>query len=482
MAGGRPTRAVAALAACLLALALAACSGDDDAQAPATAADTSASAPAPPAPPAPQPEGPTVRVVDGDSDEPLVGARVQARGPEVAEELSVGADGTVTVPPGTRLVRARAAGHDEVRAAVRRRGTTTIELYDPRLQSPQYGGDERRTRAVPEVRMPPPRGEPAWSFDGRTLIEFPPAVKDGVAVFGVNSGRVFALDVDTGGVIWAKRQESYIAATPAIVDGRVYVASMDGLLSVYRLADGKKLWEFSTDGSPIETSPLVVGDELYIGTWGGRLYSLDIRTRQLRWTFQAPDDIKGSAVAVGDTVVVGDYSGNLHALGRSDGAEVWTYTGGARFYGGPGLSDGTLVVGDVGGAVIAVDAASGAERWRFSTGGAFVYASPAIADGTVYIGSYDQSLYALDLQTGAQRWRFNAGARISGSATVVDGVVYTSVLYLPGQPKRTYGLDAQTGAVRFESDDGRYSPAVAAGRTLFLVGSRTLYAYPARGR
>jgi outer membrane protein assembly factor BamB len=131
--------------------------------------------------------------------------------------------------------------------------------------------------------------------------------------------------------------------------------------------------------------------------------------------------------------------------------------------------------------VIAVDASTGAERWRVGTGG-YVYGSPAIADGTVYIGSYDNNLYALDLQTGARRWSFDVGARISGSATVVDGIVYTARLYFPGSPKRTYGLDAETGAVRFESEDGRYSPAVAAGRTLFLVGSRTLYAYPARRR
>jgi hypothetical protein len=39
------------------------------------------------------------------------------------------------------------------------------------------------------------------------------------------------------------------------------------------------------------------------------------------------------------------------------------------------------------------------------------------------------------------------------------------------------GLDTQTGAVRFERAEGRYSPAVGAGRTLYLVGTRTLDAY-----
>ncbi|MNC89613.1 hypothetical protein D3C83_55760 [compost metagenome] len=74
-------------------------------------------------------------------------------------------------------------------------------------------------------------------------------------------------------------------------------------------------------------------------------------------------------------------------------------------------------------------------------------------------------------------WSFDAGQRISGSATVVDDVVYTAVLYRPGEARRTFGLDVRTGAVRYAGADGRYSPAVAAGRTLILVGTRLLYAF-----
>ena len=139
----------------------------------------------------------------------------------------------------------------------------------------------------------------------------------------------------------------------------------------------------------------------------------------------------------------------------------------------------TIVIGDVGGAVIAIDARSGAERWRHSTGGSYVYSSPAIADGAAYVGSYNGTFQALELTDGSVRWSFDVGGRISGSATVVNGVVYTARLYAPGQARRTYGLDTRTGAVRFEGEDGRYSPAVGAGRTLYLIGTRHVYAHPA---
>jgi outer membrane protein assembly factor BamB len=129
--------------------------------------------------------------------------------------------------------------------------------------------------------------------------------------------------------------------------------------------------------------------------------------------------------------------------------------------------------------VIALNARTGALRWRHATGG-YVYSSPAIAGGKAFIGSYSGRFEALDLRTGAVRWSFDAGGRISGSATVVDDVVYTAVLYRPGEPRRTFGLDVHTGGVRYRGHDGRYSPAVAAGRTLYLIGTRLLYAYRAR--
>jgi len=250
------------------------------------------------------------------------------------------------------------------------------------------------------------------------------------------------------------------------------------MLSAYGLA-GSPRWSFPTAGSPVESSPLVVDGVVYAGAHNGRLYAVDAATGKQRWSYQAPSDIKGSAALANGLIVVGDYAGNVHALDPASGAERWTYTGGVRFYGGPAVSGDTIVIGDVGGAVIAIDARTGDELWRHSTGGAYVYSTAAIADGRAFVGSYNGSFEALDLGTGAVDWSFDVGGRISGSATVVDGVVYVSRLYAPGQARATYGLDTATGAVRYQTDDGRYSPAVGAGRTLYLVGTRLLHAFPA---
>ena len=466
MRGAR--RAAPSLAASALALALVAgCGGGGGGD------DTGdASAPLFDGPPV------VVRVVDGDTGAPVGGVEVSGlRGGAVIARATSDAGGRATLPLGVGVVTADPRPYAPSRARVRD-GAARVALYQPRLQSPQYGGGPARDRYVPGVLAGPPSGPPAWRFESRTLLEFPPAVHDGLVVIGNNAGRVYAFDADDGELRWARRQPGEIASSPAITRNAVFMASMDGSLVRYGRA-GTPQWTFSTSGSPIESSPLVVGGRVYVGAHDGRLHAVDARTGRARWTFQAPAAIKGSAALAGDLVVVGDYSGKVHALDARTGSERWTYSGGVRFYGGPGVSGTTIVIGDVGGAVIALDARDGSELWRHSTAGAFVYSSPAIAAGTVFIGSYDGVLRALDLASGAVRWSFDVGGRISGSATVVDGVVYVSRLYAPGQARRTYGLDAATGAVRAQTGDGRYSPAVGAGRTLYLVGTRTLRAYPA---
>jgi outer membrane protein assembly factor BamB len=79
--------------------------------------------------------------------------------------------------------------------------------------------------------------------------------------------------------------------------------------------------------------------------------------------------------------------------------------------------------------------------------------------------------YAVNARTGKQRWSFDAGDPISGSPTVLDGVVYFSSL-----GGMTWGLDARTGRRLWKFPDGKYTPVTASGDTVYLCGVRTIYA------
>ncbi|MDX6488570.1 MAG: hypothetical protein QOK13_1185, partial [Gaiellaceae bacterium] len=75
-----------------------------------------------------------------------------------------------------------------------------------------------------------------------------------------------------------------------------------------------------------------------------------------------------------------------------------------------------------------------------------------------------------DAATGDVLWQFKANGPISGSATIVDGVVYFATL-----KRRTYGLDARTGRQLWTFPDGKYSPVVADKKRLYVVGYARMY-------
>jgi outer membrane protein assembly factor BamB len=95
----------------------------------------------------------------------------------------------------------------------------------------------------------------------------------------------------------------------------------------------------------------------------------------------------------------------------------------------------------------------------------------------VFVGSYSDTFYAFDAATGAVLWKFHANGPISGSATVVDGIVYFATLH-----RRTYGLDARTGKQVWTYPDGAFTPVVTDGRRLYVIGWGKVYAFSPRRR
>jgi outer membrane protein assembly factor BamB len=100
-----------------------------------------------------------------------------------------------------------------------------------------------------------------------------------------------------------------------------------------------------------------------------------------------------------------------------------------------------------------------------------VYGSAAVWNKHVLVGSYDHTFYSLDAATGNVQWRFRANGPISGSATVIDGIVYFATL-----KGRTYGLNASTGRKVWTFGAGKYTPVVADTKRIYLIGYASLRA------
>jgi outer membrane protein assembly factor BamB len=377
------------------------------------------------------------------------------------------------------------------------RGSSTVEFTIPTttpkpsppplgIPWPQYGFDATRDRAVQLALKPPFR--PVWTYRAGSLVEFPPSIGFGRLYLSTNSGKLAAVNMKTGKRAWTYLSGRCVAASPAVgpyEHGTVYAvflnkppcnargSSMTGKVIAFRAGFGRIRWQKTI--APSESSPLLVGNRLYVGDWDGRVWALDARTGRTIWRYPTRGPIKGAIAFAGGRLYIGSYDGHVYCLGAQTGRLIWKAAaqrrlyGGSRFYSTPAVAYGRIYIGSTDGRVYSYGASTGKLRWSHGTGG-YVYASPAVWNELVLIGSYSKRFYALDAATGVERWTFKANGKISGSATVVGDIVYFATL-----EGRTYALSARTGRQLWTYPDGKYTPVVAVTGRLFLVGYGKVY-------
>ena len=159
----------------------------------------------------------------------------------------------------------------------------------------------------------------------------------------------------------------------------------------------KLKWAFAFPGDLQSYSQATLaGGRLFVGSWGGKVYSLNAATGCIHWFFQAADGVR-SAVSVGridsngkprDLAFFGDGAANIYAVDAATGALVWKVDVEefpvGRISGSPTLHNGRLYVpvasGEEGsgasptyeccrfrGSIVALDAASGKQLWKTYT-------------------------------------------------------------------------------------------------------------------
>jgi outer membrane protein assembly factor BamB len=374
---------------------------------------------------------------------------------------------------------------------------------------PTYGRDGQRTHFSPFDHRPP--YDQVWSFQAYSYVEYPPTVAYGRVYIAQERGRFWAVDADTGKVLWKRRLTHCAAASPTIADGVVYQAFMHqlpcqahvpgarGFLIAWNARTGRKLWTFPAGA--IESTPLVVGRNLYFGAWDHRLYSLSLgeeKRPRLRWTFTADDEIVAAPAYADGTVYVATSGGSLYALDARTGRVRWRGRSFARFgsreyfYATPTVAYGRVYIGNADGTVYAFGARSGRLLWARQVG-TYVYTGAAVWRRTVYVGTWDGYFVALDAATGDVRWKHDSQGGITGGPTVMGGLVYYSSVgrldqaehqrHVEAGRPRTFALDARSGRLVWSFPDGKFSPLVADEKRVYLIGENRVYALvPKNGR
>jgi len=352
---------------------------------------------------------------------------------------------------------------------------------------PLFGRVPERTHYLPAQRrvLDPPLKQ-AWSINTHALIEFPPAIAEGIAYVVNKYGNAKAVRLTDRKVLWERNPNPTDSGTPTDVtgpvyhEGKVFFADVNGDLLAVDAASGRQVWTRKLPGH-LESSPMAVGGSLYLGTDKTNVVALRASDGKLLWQFNSPGAIKASPSFHDGRIFVADYESGMYCLDAKSGKLIWrTNTskvppfGQGGFFSSPAIAFGRVYAGRDDGTVYAFDEKTGKVEWAFPTNN-FVYGSPAVArvPGTppsVYIGSYDERFYALNALTGKPRWRYDVGGPVPGTATVIGHTVYTSSF----KTQETIGIDVRSHRKTFDLRQAGYTPMVSDGRRLYLIGYYTL--------
>lgn len=289
-------------------------------------------------------------------------------------------------------------------------------------------------------------------------------------------------------------------SSPVFANGAIYVSSMtDSIGYIYVLTqNGKLKWkapygkEFFESYPGARTSPVVVGDLLYVYSGIGILTCMDANNGDIKWTKSSFDNFDGKnirwgvteTVAVnGDLVYItpGGTKNNIVALNRFSGDLVWSSEGKGEVsaYCSPlvvELPARKLLVTMTADHILGLDADTGKLLWSHEqTNQWSVHANTPISyDGDLFCFSgYGQGgvkLYLSEDGTSVEKAWFNQNldSRMGGMVAV-DGYLYGS-----GDKSREWRcVDWKTGEEKYASKD------IGKGVTIYADGM--LYCYSDKG-
>ena len=264
----------------------------------------------------------------------------------------------------------------------------------------------------------------------------------------------------------AKRGFSSIESTAAIWEGTVFVGNLDGYLYAVDFETGEMRWRYDA-GEEVKSSPAVADGVVYFGDELGVFHAVDAATGKARWTFAADGAISSSANLLGDRVLFGSYDNHLYCLNVGTGELAWRYETAGYVHASPAVLDSTVVTTGCDGMLRFIDVATGVESHNLTLG-TYVASSCAIASGRGYVGTFGNEVLGIDLDEPRIEWNYAHDKYefpfYSSAAVNEDFVV------VGGRDKLVHALTPDTGeAVWTFATGGRVdsSPVIAGERVFF---------------
>ncbi|MBQ2617044.1 MAG: PQQ-like beta-propeller repeat protein [Synergistaceae bacterium] len=330
----------------------------------------------------------------------------------------------------------------------------------------------------------------AWAVEGKLVWRFPydARITSGVSLsghtllFGDQTGRFYAVNSNTGKVIWAKQgTTSMVCGTPSITaHGHVIFAQEDGAITCLSISNGARHWSYvpneHDDMHEVDThealtdGTTVGGGKVFAAKADRKLYAHDERNGKVDWTYLASDQgLRTAPSYSGGLVFLGEYDGTFSVINARNGKRI----GGGGAGGAlntPTVKDGVVYFSSWDGSVTAVKIDGIEHLWTAKVGDP-ITTQPTVAEGIVVVGTGRGKVVALNARNGAEVWRCESLVRdgeIAAAPLIGGGVV------LAAQASgNVIVLDAKTGELKnaiTELDGMTYDGFYADG-TFYFVSS-----------
>jgi len=261
-------------------------------------------------------------------------------------------------------------------------------------------------------------------------------------------GAVFALDGETGAVIWSQSADAPLSAAPTVSGGVVYVVAENSAAMAIDADTGKVKWQVQGTASrtgmfggagPVVTDRLVIlafpsGEvRAVLKDSGLQVWLANIGGTRLGRAYNGVPDIVGDPVIVGQSLVIGNQSGHMAAVDVGSGTRLWDADQGT--YGGAVPAGGSLFLVSDAAELVRLDATTGALIWavplpEYTTDKVKklkeVYANygPVLAGGRLLVASGDGLVRSFDPASGALVSTIEIGGAASADPAVAAGVLY----------------------------------------------------------
>jgi outer membrane protein assembly factor BamB len=231
------------------------------------------------------------------------------------------------------------------------------------------------------------------------------------AYFGLNNGKVYAVDALTGKLKWPApfqaQQAVWAAPVADVATGLVYVGSLDHNLYALDLTSGVLQWKKPL-GAAIAAAPALANEVLYVGTFGSQVLALNSRNGSQLWAFDTASWVWGTPVLFEQSLYFADVAGNVYAVEASTGTRLWSVKPGDAIRAAPVVTADAVVIGDRTGKIYGLNRATGAGLWpALAPVKGQLIGSPVIISDTILIAPLNgENLLLAYSLAGAQKWPF----------------------------------------------------------------------------